>query len=339
MTVKRRDLLTASAAGMFLASVRPLGAQVGAQAQDALSIVLPNQFILAFIDVLFAQAGGYFEREGLRVGIEEARGSSMALQQVLGGNATIARIGAVDHIRASAQPAGRDLVAFGTVQQSSPWFVVSLRDKPVSGPQDMANRTVGIQSVGGTTETLLDIMLAARGVDRTAVQRVVVNNSPAGVDLIRQGRIDAYFVTASIAVALQKSGQPVHLWNTDTVAPTPGFCYAGKSEVIERHGPVIQRYVRAVRTALLDLIDGKVAVADALKAMERYDMAEARNPELAAAIYKENIAFLLADGRENLLRNVPKRWQSAYDLMVSCGFAPPNMKQEDLYTNRFIDAL
>ena len=339
MTVKRRDLLTASAAGMFLASVRPLGAQVGAQAQDALSIVLPNQFILAFIDGLFAQAGGYFEREGLRVGIEEGRGSAMALQQVLGGNATIARIGAVDHIRASAQPAGRDLVAFGTVQQSSPWFVVSLRDKPVSGPQDMANRTVGIQSVGGTTETLLDIMLAARGVDRTAVQRVVVNNSPAGVDLIRQGRIDAYFVTASIAVALQKSGQPVHLWNTDTVAPTPGFCYAGKSEVIERHGPVIQRYVRAVRTALLDLIDGKVAVADALKAMERYDMAEARNPELAAAIYKENIAFLLADGRENLLRNVPKRWQSAYDLMVSCGFAPPNMKQEDLYTNRFIDAL
>lgn len=335
MTVKRRGLLAAGAAGMFLASVRPLGAQ----AQDALSIVLPNQFILAFIDVLFTQAGGYFEREGLRVGIEEGRGSSMALQQVLGGNATVARIGAVDHIRASAQPAGRDLVAFGTMQQSSPWFVVSLQDKPVSGPQDMANRTIGIQSVGGTTETMLDIMLAARGVDRAGVQRVVVNNSPVGVDLIRQGRIDAYFVTASIAVALKRSGQPVHLWNTDTVAPTPGFCYAGKREVIERHGDVIQRYVRAVRTALLDLIDGKVAVADALKAMERYDMAEARNPELAAAIYKENVAFLLADGRENLLRNVPGRWRSAYGLMVSCGFASPNMKLEDLYTNRFIDAL
>lgn len=339
MTVKRRDLLAASAAGMLLASVRPLGAQVGAQAQDSLSIVLPNQFILAFIDILFTQAGGYFEREGLRVGIEEARGSSMALQQVLGGNATVARIGAVDHIRASAQPAGRDLVAFGTVQQSSPWFVVSLQDKPVGGPQDMANRTIGIQSVGGTTETLLDIMLAARGVDRAGVQRVVVNNSPVGVDLIRQGRIDAYFVTASIAVALKKSGQPIHLWNTDAVAPTPGFCYAGKREVIERHGAVLQRYVRAVRTALLDLIDGKVAVADALKAMERYDMAEARNPELAATIYKENIAFLLADGRENLLRNVPRRWQSACDLMVSSGFAPQGLKQEDLYTNRFIDAL
>lgn len=335
MTLNRRNVLAASAAGMVLASVRPLGAQ----AQDAFSIVLPNQFILAFIDVLFTQAGGYFEREGLRVGIEEGRGSSMALQQVLGANATIARIGAVDHIRASGQPAGRDLVAIGTVQQASPWFVVSLQDKPVTKPEDMANLTIGIQSVGGTTETLLDIMLAARGVDRTGVQRVVVGNSPAGVDLIRQGRIDAYLVTASIAVALQKSGQPVHVWNTDMVAATPGFCYSGKRDVIERHEPLIQRYLRAVRTALLDLIDGKVAIADALKAMERFDMAEARKQELAAAIYKENITFLLADGRENLLRNVPQRWQNAYDLMVSCGFAPPNLKQEDLYTNRFIDAL
>ncbi len=335
MTVNRRKVLAASAAGMFLASVRPLDAQ----SRDALSIVLPTHFILAFIDVLFAQAAGYFEREGLQVGIEEGRGSSMALQQVLGGNATIARIGAVDHIRAVGQPAGRDLVAFGTVQQTSPWFVVSLQDKPVTGPQDMANRTIGIQSVGGTTETLLDIMLAARGVDRAGVQRVVVGNSPAGIDLIRQGRIDAYLVTASIAVALRKSGQPVHVWNTDEVAPTPGFCYSGKRDVIERHGALIQRYVRAVRTAMLDLIDGKVAVADALKAMERYDMAEARNRELAAAIYKENVAFLVADGRENLLRNVPGRWQSAYDLMVSCGLAPPNLKQEDLYTNRFIDTL
>nr|WP_222528111.1 ABC transporter substrate-binding protein [Azospirillum sp. 412522] len=328
-------MLAATTAGMFLASVRPLGAQ----AQDALSIVLPNQLILAFIDVLFAQAGGYFEREGLKVGIEEGRGSSMALQQVMGGNASIARIGAVDHIRANGQPAGRDLVAFGTVQQSSPWFVVSLQDKPVTGPQDMANRNIGIQSVGGTTETLLDIMLVARGADRASVNRVVVNNSPAGLDLIRQGRIDAYFVTPSVAVALRRSGQPVHVWNTDTVAPTPGFCYSGKREVIARHEPLIQRYVRAVRTALLDLIDGKVAIADALKVLERYDMAETRNQELAAAIYQENIGFLLADGRENLLRNVPRRWQSAYDLMVACGFAPPNLKQEDLYTNRFIDAL
>lgn len=335
MTVNRRDLLAASTAGVFLASVKPLGAQP----QAPLSIVLPNQFILAFIDILFTQAGGYFEREGLQVGIEEARGSSMALQQVLGGNATIARIGAVDHIRASGQSAGRDLVAIGTVQQSSPWFVVSLQDKPVVGPQDMANRTIGIQSVGGTTETLLDLMLTARAVDRANVQRVVVNNSPAGVDLIRQGRIDAYFVTPSIAVALKRSGQSVHIWNTDAVAPTPGFCYSGKREVFERHGPVIQRYIRAVRMALLDLIDGRVAVANALQAMERYDMAEARNPELAAAIYKENIAFLLADGRENLLRNVPARWKNAYDLMVSCGFAPSGMRQEDLYTNRFIDAL
>ncbi|CAO3440841.1 ABC transporter substrate-binding protein [Azospirillum endophyticum] len=334
MTVQRRNMLAAAAAGMVLVSVKPLGARE----QDALAIVLPNQFILAFIDVLFAQAGGYFEREGLQVAIEEGRGSSMALQQVLGGNAAIARIGAVDHIRASGQPAGRDLVAFGTVQQTSPWFVVSLQDKPVRTPEDMANRTIGIQSVGGTTETLLDIMLAARRVDRTGVQRVIVNNSPAGVELIRQGRIDAYFVTSSIAVALRRTDQPVHLWNTDAVAQTPGFCYSGKREVLARQEPLIRLYVRAVRAALHDLIDGKVAIADALKAMERFDMAEARNQDTAAAICRDNIGFLLADGRENLLRNVPRRWQSAYDLMVACGLAAPNLEAESLYTNRFVDA-
>ncbi|MCW2238943.1 ABC transporter substrate-binding protein [Azospirillum canadense] len=311
---------------------------LGAGEQSALSIVLPSQFILAFIEVLFAQAGGYFEREGLRVSIEEGRGSAMALQQVVAGNALVARIGAVDHIKASALPIGKDLVAFGTVQQASPWFVVSGRDKPIRSPRDMQDKTIGIQSVGGTTETMLDIMLVDQGIDRRSVRRVVVGNSPAGVELIGQGRIDAYFVTTSVAVALRLTGQPVHAWNTDEVAPTPGFCYTAKRDAVERNGPVIRSFITAVRTALSDLIDGKVAVADALKALERFDIAEARNHDLAAAIYAENIKLLTIDGRDTLLRNVPRRWQSAYDLMASSGMVPRGLAPSDLYTNQFVDA-
>ncbi|MBP2301235.1 ABC transporter substrate-binding protein [Azospirillum picis] len=332
MTLNRREILKGASAGLLLASVGPLGAR----AADALTIVMPSQLLLAFADILFTQAAGHFERQGLEVRVEEGRGSAMALQQVMAGNALVGRIGAVDHIRASAKQAG-DLVAIGTVQQSSPWFVVSSPDRPVRTPQDMPGRTIGIQSVGGTTEILLDMMLLANGVDRAAVQRVVVGNSPAGVDLIDQKRIDAYFVTPSIAVALRLSGRPVDVWNTDDVLPTPGFCYSVRREVLDRQGETLHRFIAAVRAAVSGLVDGTVSEADALDALSRFDIAEARDRDRAMAIYRENLRFLLAEGRENLLRNVPSRWRSAYDVMVSGNYVPGGLDPSAFYTNRFVD--
>ena len=124
----RRDMLAgmgaAAAGGAMLIHARDARAQ-----GMTMTYVAPFSFIMAFADVLHAEAGGFFEREGLKVTIEQARGSAMAVQQVIGGNALLSRTGGVDHIKAVAGQ-NAPLVSVGTIAQASPFFVI--RGLPLS---------------------------------------------------------------------------------------------------------------------------------------------------------------------------------------------------------------
>jgi ABC-type nitrate/sulfonate/bicarbonate transport system substrate-binding protein len=325
-------MLSLTGAGVAAVAVRDLWAQ----SRRAMTFVTPFSYILAFVDVLHAKGGGYFEREGLDVTIEQGRGSAMAVQQIVGGGALLSRTGVGDHVRASARPDGRDVVAIATISQGSPFYVVSHPARPVRSPEDMAGKTVGILSVGGATEIVLDVMLHARGVDRTRVARQTAPNTPAGLQLIEQGRLDAYIVSAGVPVALQAAGTAHVAWNTDDVAPIPGQCYIARRATVAQNGDMVVRFLRAVRLSL----DAMLADGDLTRTLANlggFEIAEMRNAALAPRILRNEMRYWLMAGRENLLRSVPERWQRGYDLMAAAGFAAPGGRADALYTNEFVE--
>ncbi|PWS35233.1 hypothetical protein DFH01_23300 [Falsiroseomonas bella] len=318
-----------SVAGITLRDARAQGAR-------AMTFVTPFAYILAFVDVLNAKGGGYFEREGLDVTVEQGRGSAMAVQQIVGGGALLSRTGVGDHIRASSRPGGQELIAVATISQGSPFYVISPTSRPIRTPEEMAGKTIGILSVGGATEIVLDVMLQARGVDRTRVARQTAPNSPAGLQLIEQGRIDAYIVSAGVPVALQASNTPHVAWNTDDVAPIPGQCYIARRATVAQNGDMVVRFLRAVRRSLQDML-ADTDLSRTLANIRGFEIAEMRNAALAPAILRNEMQFWLTAGRENLLRNVPDRWQRGYDLMAAAGFAPAGGRADALYTNEFVE--
>jgi len=332
LPMTRRAALALSGAGMVGITLRDARAQ-GAR---AMTFVTPFAHILAFVDVLNAKGGGYFDREGLDVTIEQGRGSAMAVQQIVGGGALLSRTGVGDHIRASSRPGGQELVAVGTISQGSPFYVISSPNRPIRRPEEMAGRTIGILSVGGATEIVLDVMLQARGVDRARVARQTAPNTPAGMQLIEQGRIDAYIVSAGVPVALQAANTPHVSWNTDDVAPIPGQCYIARRATIAQNGDMVVRFLRAVRRSLDDML-ADTDLARTLANLRGFEIAEMRNAALAPAILRNEMQFWLTAGRENLLRNVPERWQRGYDLMAAAGFAPAGGRADALYTNEFVE--
>jgi ABC-type nitrate/sulfonate/bicarbonate transport system substrate-binding protein len=330
--LRRGFMAGAGSAGLAL-TVRPALAQ-GAR---PITFVTPFAYILAFVDILYTKAAGYFEREGLDVTIEQGRGSAMALQQVLGGNGLLSRTGGPDHVKASGRPGGDAVIAVGTISQGSPFYVISGPQRPIRKPEDMAGRTVGILSVGGATENLLDVMLVARGVPRDSVKRETVGNSPAGLALIAQGRIDGYIVSAGVPVALAAAKQDFVSWNTDEVAPIPGQVYLARRDALDQNGDLITRFLRAVKRSLDEMLDGKVNVQTVLQKIAPFDVAEARNSQTAPDVLRNEMQFWVTAGRENVLRNVPERWQRGYDLMAAAGFAPSGADVARLYTNRYVE--
>ena len=330
--VTRRRALALGGVGVLTCTIGDLHAQTSRR----MTYVTPFSHILAFADVLNAKGGGFFEREGLDVTIEQGRGSAMAVQQVLGGGALLSRTGVGDHIRASSRPGGSDLVAVGTISQGSPFYVISTVAKPIRTPEEMAGKTIGVLSVGGATEIVLDVMLQARGVDRTRVSRQTAPNSPAGLQLIEQGRIDAYVVSAGVPVALQATNTPHVSWNTDTVAPIPGQCYIARRTTLAQNGDVVVRFLRAVKRSLDDML-ADTSLTKTLANLKSFEIAEMGNATLAPLILRNEMQFWLTSGRNNLLRNVPEHWQRGYDLMAAAGFAPTGVRAETLFTNEFVD--
>ena len=81
----RRGLLALGGGAITAITLR----DAWAQQPRAMTFVTPFAHILAFVDVLNARGGGYFEREGLNVTIEQGRGSAMAVQQIVGGGALL----------------------------------------------------------------------------------------------------------------------------------------------------------------------------------------------------------------------------------------------------------
>jgi len=332
LPVTRRNALALGTVGIAGITVRDLRAQT----PRAMTFVTPFAYILAFVDILNAKGGGYFEREGLDVTIEQGRGSAMALQQIIGGGGLLSRTGVGDHIRASSRPGGQDVIAVATISQGSPFFVISHPSRPIRRPEDMAGRTIGILSVGGATEIVLDVMLHARGVDRTRVARQTAPNTPAGMQLIEQGRLDAFIVSAGVPVALQAAGTPHVSWNTDDVAPIPGQCYIARRATVTQNGDVVVRFLRAVRRSLDDML-ADTDLTRTLANIRSFEIAEMRNAALAPQILRNEMQFWLTAGRENLLRNVPDRWQRGFDLMAAAGFAPAGGRADALYTNEFVE--
>jgi ABC-type nitrate/sulfonate/bicarbonate transport system substrate-binding protein len=239
-------------------------------------------------------------------------------------------------MRASTRPGGDELLAIATISQGSPFYVISRPQAPIRTPEEMVGKTIGVLSIGGATEIVLDAMLAARRIDRARVARVVAPNSPASMQLMEQGRIDAFIPSAGVPVALQAANTPHVSWNTDDVAPIPGQCYIARRSSVAQNGDMVVRFLRAVKLSLDDML-ADTDLSRTMANLRGFEIAEMRNAALAPAILRNEMQFWLTAGRENLLRNVPERWQRGYDLMAAAGFAPAGGRADALYTNDFVN--
>ena len=77
------------------------------------------------------------------------------------------RLTAIDEFVAVAK--GAALVCVSTLYQGSTFHVISAKDKPINSAEDLKGKTIGIVSVGGSTEQLLDIMLRSVGMTKADV--------------------------------------------------------------------------------------------------------------------------------------------------------------------------
>ncbi|HTY70522.1 MAG TPA: ABC transporter substrate-binding protein [Alphaproteobacteria bacterium] len=330
--ISRRLVIKTAASAAFAAG---LAGPTRAQALEPVTVMTPFGFIGDFIDLMNAYSGGHFKAQGLDAKVLGGRGSAQAIQQLTSGAAQYIRAAGIDTMRAVGSEQALPLIAISTLYQAGTFRMISPAEKPVKTAQELKGKTVGVVSVGGATEILLDLMLRKVGVSRDDVPRQVTGNSPGTLQLARQGRVDCFIASTEVVAALERAGEKIESWSTDKYVPMPGQCYVTTREELDHHSDRALRFLRAMRASVDELLT-KPLPPIFERAAKDFDIPGIANVDHLVGSIEAARALWLAQGRNNLLRNVPALWEAGAAALNDAGLA----KLPDphaLYTNAVID--
>lgn len=329
----RRDVFKI-AGGLLAGAAGATPAVRVARAAEPLTFMTPFGFIPDFLEMMNMVSGGFLAREGFEPKLLGGQGTAVAVQQLMSGGASFVRMTAIDEFVAVAK--GAPFVCVSTLYQGSNFHVISAKDKPINSAADLKGKTVGIVSVGGSTEQLLDIMLQAVGLSKADVNTQVVGNSPGAMQYVRQGRVDCFINSVGVVVALQTANEPIVNWPTDRYAPMPSQIYVTTRDMIETRPASVVRFLKALKASTEDMMHGDLK-AIFQRANNDFDIPGMKNLDELVALMRFTMSNpWMSQGGDNFLRNVPALWVKADQEIRGAGIAAiPQV--EAIYTNRFIE--
>jgi NitT/TauT family transport system substrate-binding protein len=275
--------------------------------------ILPPQ--LGYAAELIADMDGYFKKEGLTVKVNTARGSAPAIQAILSGTALLSWVGWLESVIAIANR-GAPIQAVAFTGRRSTLKLVSDKGNPMTTPQDLVGQRIGIPSEGGTSETTLDLMLANSGIDPKKVQRQVTGFTPGTFELIKRKRIAGFIIGGSQEQQFREA-QPTSVFLETAKYVQDGLTYITSPDGVKNHKPQIEAYMRALKGAMLQIVDDGPEYTDTIKKLRsKYDFPELKSDTVAKYYLKYNTDNWMLDGREKLLKVDKEKWQATYDAAV-----------------------
>jgi ABC-type nitrate/sulfonate/bicarbonate transport system substrate-binding protein len=228
------------------------------------------------------------------------------------------------------------LLSIATICQHSAFQLVSLNEKPITRAEELKGKTVGIVSVGGTTDMFLDLILAKVGLQKEDVRREPVGDNPGAIEFVRRARIDCFICSLNTVVAIERAGIEIQYWSTDRYAPMPGQIYQTTKDIAAGKPDLVRAYLRAMKASVDELINEPIAPIFR-RAAKDFDIAGLADMDSAVAVQKATEDRLwLSEGKQNLLRNLPPLFAAGVQTLRQGGVADI-ADPTSLYTNQFID--
>nr|WP_275585956.1 ABC transporter substrate-binding protein [Geodermatophilus sabuli] len=288
---------------------------------------------------MLADTMGFFEEQGLDVTFEETQGSAPAINTVIAEGALLTRVGDIETIDAIVT---RDapLLNIGSVEKGGGLlrFISSSR-QPIETPEDLEGTTMGLPSIGGTSEKTLDLVLASADVPRDSVERQAVGLAPGVFELVLSGRIDGFVVSLDTALTLEKQ-QPeaVAFAPSDFIESGNQLYMTSRDQAAdEAKADQLRRFTRAIEQAIAFMVEdeanGFTETIDSISSA--YDVPSFADREVAAEALTFFVDAWTADGLDRVVETNPDTWQATYDELVDAGIVAAGEDPSDWITDEF----
>lgn len=297
-----------------------------------------------FTPEMYAYSSGIFEEHGLDVQLQPVQGTAAAIQTLLGGATPITRVSTVDVMPGMEQ--GQPIVAIGTMAYRSNLRIISTEENPIEEASDMEGTTIGMGSVGGTSEKMLNFALDGADVPRDSVTRQAVPVTAATYELVKQGQLDGYIVSLDTSIGITNQ-------NDDAVSSPAGLVDAPERQVwittqsnLEDPARVdqIERFLAAIKEATQEIIDDSANdfsnVLSTLRDSGDWDFAALKDDAIAIEALKTYTTETWIDstGTVGLLENDDDYWETIYDAYVDGGLLDGGANPRDWITSELLPA-
>jgi putative hydroxymethylpyrimidine transport system substrate-binding protein len=275
-----------------------------------------------------AQAHGYFKDAGLDLKIRQPSDPSAPIKQVAAGRADLAISYEPEVLR--ARSSGLHVVAVGALVRGPLTSIISLPKAKIAAPKDLKGKTVGTAGIDYQHAYLQTILEQANVPQGSVKERNVGFNL---VPALVSGKVDAILggFWNYEAIDLQQRGKKPRVIRMDD-AGVPDYdelVFVANADALDRSGPLIRRFLTALRRGEIALKRDPATGVDALVKANR-DL----DPKLQAASVKATLPYFAPPAGKPYGWQDPKKWTSFAQWMRENGLIKSG--GDGASTNKFL---
>ncbi len=220
--------------------------------------------VFSILPVYFAEAGGFFEKYGLKTEIVDAEGGTRGIQVLLSGDMQATHVGLAPAVLANAK--GADLRAVAATVNLMPFtfFATKRTDPPLP-----KGASVGISTFGSETDIAVSVMLKQLGMTRDDITITQIGGAGQRFGAMVAGRIDVAPLLEPAVTRAREKGFSVVIdlaaqktpWIFDAVVVTRGYL----KEHPDRMLSFLKAYIEGAEKAFGDEKWAKEVIAKRFK--------------------------------------------------------------------------
>jgi NitT/TauT family transport system substrate-binding protein len=233
--------------------------------------------VVTIFPVWMGEAGGFYEKEGLKVEVINMEGGTRGLQVLLSGEIQGMHVGLAPAVLANKQ--GADLRLVTSTCNTIP---ITMFTKAGVGMADLKGKTLGISTFGSETDIAISILLKQQKLTRQDITVLQIGGSSQRFAALVAGRIDvAPLIEPGITLAKERGFNALidlaaakTPWIFDSVVVSAGYLKQNRDTLAR----FVKAYVAGAYLALADEGKARAVIAQKFKTSD---------PKVIAATYAD----------------------------------------------------